>query len=105
MCSEVAFLGETPLLLARTDERVFVWNLLTCNVWWSLRIEVTALEAVSVVVCSCVLRSNLVTHSCVQAPDLPRFACVAKGENGLLSECGVGSLPDAAYRSFSGACF
>ncbi|OAD67237.1 hypothetical protein PHYBLDRAFT_85784 [Phycomyces blakesleeanus NRRL 1555(-)] len=39
----VAFLGDSPYVLTATKTHFYVWNMLTCSVWWSYRCPVDKL--------------------------------------------------------------
>ncbi|KJE98056.1 hypothetical protein CAOG_08091 [Capsaspora owczarzaki ATCC 30864] len=40
---QVAFINDTPYLVARSSTSIYVWNLLTCSVWWSCKLNTSAL--------------------------------------------------------------
>jgi len=53
----LAFLKNSPFLVATTKDHLYCWNLLTCSVWWSYKIKMDRLVASNVsnqfmVVCS-----------------------------------------------------
>eukprot|EP01137_Pigoraptor_chileana_P009467 Opistho-2@57784 len=41
--SFVAFIAASPFLVASTETTVYVWNILTCSVWWSYRMNATSI--------------------------------------------------------------
>jgi NET1-associated nuclear protein 1 (U3 small nucleolar RNA-associated protein 17) len=41
--TRLGFVPDSPLLVAATDRTLYVWNILTAEVWWSYRAKVTSL--------------------------------------------------------------
>ncbi|KAG0046776.1 hypothetical protein BGZ83_008059 [Gryganskiella cystojenkinii] len=41
----LAFLKNSPFLVATTKDHLYCWNLLTCSVWWSYKIKIDGLVA------------------------------------------------------------
>ncbi|KAI9307908.1 WD40-repeat-containing domain protein [Cunninghamella echinulata] len=37
------FINDTPYLISRTESDIFVWNLLTCSVWWNYHMETSCI--------------------------------------------------------------